>query len=597
MKVRDLRKLVSARNIVDALALTPENWHDLKAFGRFLAGYRRRILLAAGTMLASVLMQLPLPFLTMVVIDRLIQTQDLSLFPLICVGLFVFVITSALVMLVHRLVLAILREHALGTLQMRVIERLQRAPMSTFYHQSSSYLATRIRSDLRSLSGLLAGSLLGAVQSVLLLLGGTISMFVLAPKLALVCLAIAPFFAFTILIFNRRVRELSLAVQESNARFGGVLQESLAGMQVTKAFCAEESSRLRLRHRLHDLIHHILRQEMMASLAQRLIYMIGMIAPLIVLWYGASEYLAGRMTVGQFVAFHSFLSYVFTPLQSLLSQNLQFQSALVSLHRLMEILQLPEESTPRIVRPLPARSDLELDAVEFAYRPGEPVLRGLDLTLAEGETVALVGPSGEGKTSLLRLLLRFHDPDRGRLLLGGVDVRELDLRAYRSRLAIVFQEPYLTSGSVAENLRLARPGASEAELAAAAEQACAHEFIVALPRGYETELGESGVTLSAGQKMRLAIARAMLKDAPILLFDEPTSALDRETEQEVLANLRGYLAQRTALVISHQAAPVGLADRVLTLAEGRICERLSMAAYLESHRTELSTPEKTALAG
>ncbi|HEU4387155.1 MAG TPA: ABC transporter ATP-binding protein [Blastocatellia bacterium] len=565
-----------------------ENWKDIVAFGRFLGRYRWRIGLAGATMLSTVLLQLPFPFLTMFVIDRLIKTHDLGLFPVIVAGLFAFLVFSSLVMLFHTLLLALLREHALGTLQLELMDRLQQAPMSFFYRNHSSYLSTRIRSDLRNIQSILAGPLLGAVQSSLMFVGGVVSMAILYWKLALVTFAILPIFALTIVFFNRRIRELTLIVQESNAQYGSRLQEGLGAMPLIKGFCLERENRLLLRRKLLDLIQSTVKQEMVGSLARRFTYAVGMIAPVAVLWFGASEYLGGRITIGTFVAFHALLGYVFTPMQNLLNQNVQVQSAMVSLRRLMEFMQLPRERDGVLVRPLSGRWSLNADSVTFGYREDKRVLQDLDLIVEEGEKVALVGSSGEGKTTLLRLLLRFHDPDRGRILLGGVDIRELALRELRSNIGVVFQEPYLFSGTVEENLRHGNPAASSKQLCEAAALAQAHEFILGLIDGYKTRLGEGGVTLSAGQKMRLAIARAILKDARIILFDEPTSALDADTETALLRGLREYLSGRTTLIIAHQPSVLQIADRVCAMKYGRILDQYSArVSRFEPASTEL----------
>jgi len=355
---------------------------------------------------------------------------------------------------------------------------------------------------------------------------------------------------------------------------GSTLQECLATLQLGKASGTEARNRARLRGQLLPLMRHVLRQEMLGSLTGRLATVIGSTAPVLLLWFGTWELLAHRLTIGQFVAFNALLTFIFMPVQILLSQNISLQGALAALRRLTELLELPDEARLEVVpaRQLPRRRDLRLEAITFGYRSERPVLCGVDLTVREGETVAIVGPSGEGKTTLLRLLLRLHPPDHGRVLLGGVDVRELPLDEYRARMAVTFQEPFLVGGTIEENLRIGRPGATRAQLEEALARACALDFVLDLPRGLGSTLGEGGATLSAGQKMRLALARAVVRDAPIVLFDEPTSALDAQTEAAVLRNLRAYLAGRTAILVAHHQSAIGIADRVCVLTEGRLTE-------------------------
>ena len=549
-----------------AARLKVEHAEDVRAFLVFLSGYRRRILLAAGTMLLTVLFQLPLPFLTMWVVNKLVETRDLGIFPLVVSGLVALVVANGLVTLVHGLLVALLREHALATMEMDLVRHLQRLPVQFYYRKTSSYLATRIRSDLRNLNALLAGPLLNAAQSVLLFVGAVASMFVLSWRLAVVTLVTLPPFVSTLVIFNRKVRERSRAVQERSARYGSSLQEGFSATPVIKAFGAYRENMLRLRESRRSLILAMLNLEVTGSLAHRLTYALGTVAPVLVLWYGAHLYLAGQITIGGFVAFQAFLGYLFGPIQGLLAQNVQVQGALVSLHRLMELLRHPPEASG--TRLPPATNALRVERLSFAYEPSRPVLRGLDLEVEPGQTIGLFGTSGGGKTTLLRLLLRFHDPDEGRIRLDGVDVRELELEAYRSRFAVAFQEAHLWSGTIEENLRLGKPAATGDEIRRACEAAVAWDFVHRLPDGLHTVLGEAGMTLSAGQKVRLAIARALLREAPILLFDEPTSALDAETAERLIDSLGGYLAGRTAIIVSHQPAVLRIVDRAYLLDAG-----------------------------
>lgn len=578
---REGRKTLAVRTLSLALRsrLTPENWSDIREFGAFLKQYRGRIAVTAGTMVLTVLLQLPLPFLTMVVVDHLVKTRDIGVFPLVITGVLVLVLSTAAVNLVHGLLVALVREHALGTLEMRVLDRLHRVPVDFFHRYTSSYLATRISSDLRRLSALLAGPLLNALQSALLLSGALISMFVLSWRLALMCVATLPPFAIAVAVFVRAIRARTQVAQEQGARYGGLIQESLANLPAVKAFGAHRQSLGRLRVRLRELKETILGLEITGSLSRRLTHVLSMVAPMAVLWYGAYENLEGRLTIGQFVAFHAFLGYLFGPVQALLSQNIHAQSALVSLRRLLELLRAPVEGDGGVRRPVPAATDLTLEGVGFHYRSGRRVLDGVDLRVGAGETVALLGVSGGGKSTVLRLLLRFYDPQEGRILLGGRDLRELDLEGVRARFAVAFQEPYLWSGTIEENLRIADPHAGAEDLRRACEDAVAWDFVSRLPDGLGSAIGEGGVMLSAGQKVRLAVARALLGRAPILLLDEPTSALDVETAEELLVRLERHLAGRTAVIVSHQSRVLRIVHRAYLLEDGR-CRELDAAGGL-----------------
>ncbi|HEY3382552.1 MAG TPA: ABC transporter ATP-binding protein [Vicinamibacterales bacterium] len=537
---------------------------DLRTFWRFVAPHRRRLWLAAATMLLTVAVQLPLPFLTMVIVDRLVKARDLSLFSIVVVGLFAILAFNAIVTMAHTLVVVMLREHVLGSFHLEILERLQRASLIALENHPPGFLASRVRADLVRLNAILAGPLLGILQSAILLVGGALSLTLLSWKLALVCLATLPAFALTIIVFNRRIRACAQLAQDARAQVGWGLQEVLARVPVVKAFGAEWDGRLRQRSQLLHMVNTVVREEMTSAAARRSTYLVSTVAPFVVLWFGAAECLAGRMSVGQLVAFQAFISYVFSPLQAVLSQNVDVQSALVSLRRLVELRNLPGERRTG-VGPVPHRFDLCAESIVFRYPSGPPVLDRLSFHVDQGERLAIVGASGCGKSTVLRLLLRFYDPESGRILLGGIDVRQLDIAQYRSHLAVVFEDPYLLSGTVEENLRLARRSASSQQIEEAVSLACASEFIRALPRGLDTRIGEGGIALSNGQRLRLGIARAMLKDAPIVLLDEPTKGLDEQTATAVLAHLDSYLRGRTAIVISHDPAVVAIADRVCDL--------------------------------
>lgn len=537
---------------------------DLRTFWRFVAPHRRRLWLAATTMLLTVAVQLPLPFLMMVVVDRVVNSRDLSLFSTVIIGLFTIMVFNAVVAMAHTLVIVMLREHILGSLHLDILDRLQRASMSSLDDHPSGFLASRLRGDLVRLNAILAGPMLGILQSLILLLGGSISLTLLSWKLALVCLATLPVFVLTIVVFNGKIRACAPVAQNARAQVAWGLQEVLARIPVVKAYCAEWDGRLRQRSQLIHLVDSVVREEMTWTAAWRLTSLVSTVAPFVVLWFGATECVAGRMSVGQLVAFQAFMGYVFSPLQSVLSQNVDVQSALASLRRLVQLQELPAERGSA-VSAVPCRLDLRAESLVFRYHSGPPVLDRLSFHVAHGERLAIVGESGCGKSTVLRLLLRFYEPESGRILLGGVDVRQFDIAQYRSQLAVVFEEPYLLSGTVEDNLRIAKRNASKGQIEEAVSLACASDFIRALPDGFDTRIGEGGIGLSNGQKLRLGIARAMLREAPIVLLDEPTKGLDEQTAAAVLANLASYLRGRTAVVISHDPEVVAIADRVCDL--------------------------------
>ncbi len=306
------------------------------------------------------------------------------------------------------------------------------------------------------------------------------------------------------------------------------------------------------------------------------------VAPVAVVWYGAFEVLAGRLSVGGLVAFYAYLGMFYFPLTRLSELHLQLATARAAIERVFEVF----DTVPEVVERPDARTlgrahgELRFERVSFGYDPTRPVLHDLDLHVPAGQTVALVGRSGAGKSSLIKLIPRFYDVNVGAVQLDGVDVRDLRLKALREQIALIPQDPVLFSGTVAENIRYGRPGADDDAVRAAARAADAHGFIASLPRGYDAEIGERGVTLSGGQRQRLALARAFLKDAPVLILDEATSALDAESEAAIQRALARLMRGRTTLVIAHRLSTIQAADRIVVLDEGRVLETGTHAELL-----------------
>jgi ABC-type multidrug transport system fused ATPase/permease subunit len=354
-------------------------------------------------------------------------------------------------------------------------------------------------------------------------------------------------------------------------------------MSTIQSFTQEPAAAAAVDHRSRAFLATVLDHVRLQAIALGVTGTLTAVGPILAIWFGAGEVLAGRLTVGTLMAFYAYLGLLYAPVQRLTELDLILSNSLAAMDRIFEVF-----DTEPDVRERPEATDLSrpsgvvaFDDISFRYEHGPLVFEHLSLHLAAGRVVALVGPSGAGKSTLVKLLPRFYDVDRGRVVIDGTDVRAVTLASLRRAIAIVAQEPLLLSGTIADNLRYGSPGAGTAELKRAARLAFADEFIERLPAGYETEIGERGIRLSGGQKQRLAIARAFLKDAPILILDEPTSALDPESEALIKAALRQLVAGRTALVIAHRLSTIEHADEVVVLGEGGVLERGSHRELLE----------------
>ncbi len=468
-----------------------------------------------------------------------------------------------------------LGERIIADLRQAVFDHLLRLPPGFFELARTGEIVSRVTNDTTLLETVIGSSLSMAVRNFLLMIGGLIMLALTSAKLTLLVLLGVPLTVLPIVLFGRRVRKLARASQDRIGDVGAYLDESLHEIRVVQAYGHEAEDRRHFGERVEEAFAAArLRARQRALLVASVIFLVfGAVG--VILWIGGHDVVAGRLTGGQLSAFVFYAVIVAGGAGTLSEVAGDLQRAAGAIERLLELLAVePEIRAPQspLLLPEPPRGTIAFDRVVFRYpsRPDTPALDGFALNVAEGENVALVGPSGAGKTTVFQLLLRFYDPQSGAVRVDGVDVRAVDPSALRRRIALVPQDPAIFAASVTDNLRYGRPDASEAEVRAACEAAYAAEFVESLPQGYASELGERGVRLSGGQRQRLAIARAILADRPILLLDEATSALDAESERMVQRALERLMARRTVLIIAHRLATVRHADRIAVMERGRI---------------------------
>ena len=436
-------------------------------------------------------------------------------------------------------------------------------------------ILSRMTADVALLQSLVGSAISMGLRNAVTGTSALVMMAATSVKLAGIVALVLPLVVVPLVLFGRRERKLSKAAQERIADLAARAEETLNGLRTVQAFTQEPAERARFGAETERSVAAALRRISSRAGLILAVILLGFGAITFALWVGGHDVVAGRMTGGQLAAFVFYAVLAASAGATVSELWGEIQRAAAAADRLLELLAIaPAVAAPANPArlPDPPQGRVALEGVAFAYptRPGIAALDDVSLVVEPGETVAVVGPSGAGKTTLFQLLLRFYDPDRGRVLVDGVDAARCDPAAIRARIGLVPQEPLIFGASAADNIRYGRPGATDAEVRHAAEAAAAHDFIAALPDGYATPLGARGVTLSGGQRQRIAIARAILKDAPILLLDEATSALDAESERAVQQALERLAQGRTTLVVAHRLATVRRADRILVFESGRI---------------------------
>jgi ATP-binding cassette subfamily B protein len=466
-------------------------------------------------------------------------------------------------------------ERVAADIQRAVFANVLRLEPAYFETTPTGEVVSRLTNDTTLLQTILGSSASMAARNLLMFVGCVILMTVTSPKLTGIAALVVPLVVLPAIVFGRKVRRLSRMTQDRIGDVGAKVEETLSGLRVVQAFTQEEAERRRFETRVGDAFGAAMRRIRARSLFFACIFFAVFAAVGLVLWVGGNDLLAGRITAGQLTAFLFYAVLTATSSSALAEFHSDLQRAAGAAERLLELLQTPPQiKAPPAPKPLPLppRGSLAFERVTFVYpaRPDRSALHDFSLAVKPGETVALVGPSGAGKTTVFQLVYRFYDPQHGRVLIDGVPLAEADPAAFRQRLALVPQEPVIFSGTVAENIRFGRPDASDDDIRRAAETAAARDFIEALPQGFDAQLGEKGVRLSGGQRQRIAIARAILRNPAILLLDEATSALDAESERAVQMALDRVMNGRTTLIIAHRLATVLKADRIVVMDDGRI---------------------------
>ncbi len=547
--------------------------------------YRKRALWAFFCMVGAALFGVVPPWLMKNVVDDVLIGKRLGVLNVLAVGLVFLYTGKALFSYGQRYLMTWVGQRVILDLRVRLYDHMQHMPLSFISGNRVGELLSRITNDVTVLQDVVTSVVVDLVVQGVTFVGMLGFLLYINWKLTLVAFAILPLAALVIDRTSKKMRGVGHHIQEQLARVSGIAQEALSSLRIVHSFATEEQELERFRDQNVLNFKALMHGTQIFAALEGVVEVILVGALAFILWIGGRKVIAGEITPGELIAFLGYLGFLVQPIRVCSRAISRIQQGLASADRIFSLLDTPLSiaSPPSPVYPGDFRGEVAFEKVHFSYEEGQEILRGISCTVAPGETVAIVGNTGAGKSTLVDLIPRFYDPQQGRVLVDGMDLRTLHLPSLRRQIGIVPQDPVLLRGTIGSNIAYGYPGASEEDIQHAAELAGIHDFVASLPRGYQTPVGERGVTLSGGQRQRVAIARAVIRNPRILILDEATSSLDAEVELHIQEAMQKAMRGRTSFVIAHRLSTVRKADRILVLSGGIIIEEGTHEELLARH--------------
>ncbi|WP_306546600.1 lipid A export permease/ATP-binding protein MsbA [Desulfobulbus sp.] len=549
-----------------------------------LKPYHTKLLLAMGGMIAVGGFNALQAYMVKPLLDEIFVNHDARLLHLLPLGLIAIFFVKGLFFFMYSYLLEMVGQCVIRDLRNKIYTHLHDMPLHFFHQHPTGELISRIMNDVTMLQGSVTHALIRTLRDFFSVIGLIGVIFFMDWRLALVSMLFLPMAAVPIVVFGKKFRRISTTYQTKIGEATSQLHETIAGVRIVKAFGMEQFEKQRFGAKMQGIMDTLMLETKYSCLSHPMIEFLGGIGMAMIIWFGGTQVLQGNSTPGSFMSFLTALIMLYEPVKGVSKINTTIQQGLAASTRIFTLLDLQPDirETAEAVVLKPFKSSIVFADVSFHYENNETVIKHLNLRVNRGEVLAVVGPSGSGKTTLANLLPRFYEVSQGAVRIDDVDIRQATFASLRSQMALVTQQTILFNDTVRNNIAYGRPDCPEEKIIEAARSAFALDFIMELPQGFDTIIGESGARLSGGQQQRISIARALLKDAPILILDEATSALDTESEREVQKALENLMQNRTTIVIAHRLSTIQNADRIIVLKDGQLVEEGTHGELLAS---------------